>query len=161
MLKFISWCLKIVPSVWYIYELNIFVRDTVADITPFWKSVFAYGIPSAVVLGFLLYFTLFRDLLIRQKAQEQFENEEKKWTVGVQTKRLFRVYMPLAFIGILLAMMFYLYKPYIILLSIKIGILYAWFILGEVIRIISIGKKNNQEIVKKLNKDKTKKEPTD
>ena len=161
MLKFISWCLKIVPSIYYVVELNLFVRDTVSEITPFWKSVIGYGIPSFVIIGFLLYFTFFRDMLIRVKAQEQYENEEKKYTVGTQTKRMFRVYIPVGLLGGIIGAITYFYKPYIILLTIKLAVVYAYFILGEVIRIISIGKKNNQEIVKKLNKDKTKKEPTD
>ncbi len=155
MLKLFSWCAKIIPSVWYIYELNIFVRDTVADISPFWKSAFMYGVPSSLALGFLLYWFVFRDLIIRQKAQEQFENEEKAFTVGTQAKRLFRVFIPIGVLGIMLAMLFYFYKPYIILLSIKIGILYSWFILGEVLRIISIGAKNNKKIVAKLKKNPT------
>jgi len=150
MLKFISWCLKIIPSIYYIYELNIFVRDTVADISTFWKNNLMYGIPSTLALGFLLYWFVFRDLIIRQKAQEQFENEEKAFTVGTQTKRLFRVFVPIGVIGILVGVMFYTYKPYIILLSIKVGILYALFILGEVMRIISIGSKNNKAVVAKL-----------
>ena len=112
-----------------------------------------YGVPSSLALGFLLYWFVFRDLVIRQKAQEQFENEEKAFTVGTQSKRLFRIFIPIGVIGIMVAMLFYMYKPYIILLSIKIGILYAWFILGEVLRIISIGSKNNKKIVAKLKGD--------
>ena len=153
MLRAISWSLKIIPSVWYIYELNIFVRDTVSNITPFWKSAFAYGIPSAVILSFLLYFTLFKDLIDRQKAREQFENEEKSWQVKTQVIRLFRVYIPIGVLGAVVGAMFFLYKPYIILLSIKVGILYSWFILGELIRIIDIGRKNNKKIVKQLKKE--------
>jgi len=150
MLKFISWCLKIIPSIYYIYELNIFVRDTVSTISQFWKNNFMYGVPSAIILGFLMYWFVFRDLIIRQKAQEQFENEEKSFTVGTQTKRLFRVYIPIGVLGILVAVMFYQYKPYIILLSIKVGILFSLFVLGEIFRIISIGKDNNKKIVAKL-----------
>ena len=112
-----------------------------------------YGVPSAIILGFLMYWFVFRDLIIRQKAQEQFENEEKSFTVGTQTKRLFRVYIPIGIIGILIAVLFYQYKPYIILLSIKVGILFSLFVLGEVFRIISIGQQNNKAVVAKLKKD--------
>lgn len=150
MLRFISWLLKIVPSIYYVVELNLFIRDTLIDIPKFWKNVFAYGVPSLVIIGFLLYFTLFRDLYERQKAREQFENEEKAWTVKTQTIRMFRVYIPLGVVGGLIGALVYFYKPYIILLSIKVTILYAWFLLGEVFRIIWVGQKNNREIVRKL-----------
>lgn len=154
MLKFLGWCCKIIPSLFYIYELNIFVRNTVADITPFWKFIFTYGIASFTILCFLLYWFVFRDLYIRQKAREQFENEEVSFTVGTQTKRMFRIFIPIGILGILVATLFYMYKPYIILLSIKIGILYAWFILGEILRIIDIGKQNNKKIVNKIKQKK-------
>ena len=150
MFRFLSWCLKIIPSVYYVIELNLFIRDTLIDIPKFWKNVFAYGVPSIILIGGLLYLTFFRDLYERQKAREQFENEEKAWTIKTQTLRMFRVYIPLGVIGALIGALAYFYKPYIILLSIKVGILYAWFLLGEVFRIIWVGQRNNKEIVKKL-----------
>ena len=150
MFRFVSWCLKIIPSVYYVIELNIFIRDTLVDIPKFWKNVFAYGVPSIILMGGLLYLTFFRDLYIRQKAREQFENEEKQWSVKTQTLRMFRVYIPLGIIGALIGALFWFYKPYIITLSIKLAILYLWFLLGEVFRIIWVGQRNNKEIVKKI-----------
>jgi hypothetical protein len=93
---------------------------------------------------------MWRDLIERQKSKEQDENESTMFTVKIQTLRMFRKYIPIAVVGILLAVMFYNYKPYIISLSIDIGILYAWFLLGEALRIVDIGKKENKRIENKL-----------
>lgn len=135
---------KIVPSIIYIVQLNLFVRDKASQISEFWKTVFMYGVPSVIVLGFLLYWFVFKDVLERQLSKEQDENESRLFTVNIQTTRMFRKYIPTVIIGILIALLFYFYKPYIILISIKAFILYMWFLLGEIFRIIDIGKKENK-----------------
>jgi di/tricarboxylate transporter len=150
MFKLLSVLAKTIPSIYYIVQLNIFVSETASNISDFWKTVFIYGVPSAIILSFLMYWFMWRDLIERQQSKEQDENESTMFTVKIQTLRMFRKYIPIAVVGMLLAVMFYNYKPYIISLSIDIGILYAWFLLGEALRIVDIGKKENKRIENKL-----------
>jgi hypothetical protein len=114
------------------------------------KNIFIYGIPSSILLGVILYFFIFRDSLIRQKAKESDEDESRAYTVKIQLMRMIRRYIPLALLGIVTALMVYFYKPVIITLSIKIGLLYFWFLLGETFRIIDIGIKENKRNKKAL-----------
>ena len=154
MLKFISFCLKVIPSIWYIVQMNLFVWETVSNMPQWLKIGLTYGLTSFLGLGVLLYFTVIRDKLIRQKAREQFENEEVAFTSKVQTIRMFRVYIPIGLIGLVVAIIFYFYKPFIILLCIKLAVIYCCFIGGEIARVWNIGIKENKKIVAKL---KTKK----
>ena len=157
MLKIISWGLKIVPSIYYTVELMIFIRNSFIGIeSNALKFGMVYVLPASLVLSVLLYFFFFRDVLERQLGKETDENESGLFTVKIQTRRMFRKYIPLAVLGILGAMLFYLYKPYIVAFSIKIGLLYAWFLLGEIFRIWHIGIQENKRTLKKL---KEKKEP--
>ncbi|WBK39986.1 hypothetical protein [PinkBerry-associated phage LS06-2018-MD08] len=154
MLKLFSWGFKTIPSIWYIVKMNLFIWETVSTMPRWLKVSLTYGLSSFLVLSVLLYFTYFRDKLIRQKAREQYENEESDFTVKVQTIRMFRIYILIGLISLIVAMIFYFYKPYFILLFIKLAIIFCWFIAGEIVRIISIGKANNKEIVKKLKQKK-------
>jgi ABC-type molybdate transport system permease subunit len=151
MFKFIGFCLKVVPSVVYIVQLNVFVRDNFRGIgSQTIKNIFIYGVPSSILLGVILYFFIFKDSLIRQKAKESDEDESRAYTVGIQLKRMIRKYIPLALLGIVAGLMVYFYKPLIITLSIKIGLLYFWFLLGETFRIIDIGLRENKRNKKEL-----------
>jgi hypothetical protein len=114
------------------------------------KNIFIYGVPSSILLGFILYFFIFKDTLIRQISKESDEDESRNYTVGIQLKRMIRKYIPLALIGIVTGLMVYFYKPVIVKLSIKIGLLYFWFLLGETFRIIDIGIKENKRNKKAL-----------
>jgi hypothetical protein len=149
--KFIGFCLKTIPSVVYIYQLNIFVRDNFRGIgSTLIKNIFIYGIPSSILLGVILYFFIFKDSLIRQKAKESDEDESRAYTVKIQLMRMIRRYIPLALLGIVTGLMVYFYKPVIVSLSIKIGLLYFWFLLGETFRIVDIGLKENKRNKKAL-----------
>jgi len=151
MLRLISFCCKTIPSIYYVYRLNIFVRDSFRGISSgFFKGLIIYGVPSFLILFTLMYFFVLKDSLERQKAKEQNENEERIYTLKIQSIRMFRKYMPLAVFGIICALMFYFYKPNIIALSIKLGVLYSWFLLGETFRIIDIGIKERKRMNKEL-----------
>jgi hypothetical protein len=86
----------------------------------------------------------------RQLSKESDENESTIYTVHIQLKRMIRKYIPLALLGIVAGLMVYFYKPLIITLSIKIGLLYFWFLLGETFRIIDIGFRENKRNKKEL-----------
>ena len=88
--------------------------------------------------------------MIRQKAKESDEDESRAYTVGIQLKRMIRKYIPLALLGVVAGLMVYFYKPLIVTLSIKIGLLYWWFLLGEVCRIIDVGIRENKRNKKAL-----------
>lgn len=150
MVRVLGFCFKIIPSIYYIIQLNLFIRDTVSNISQFWKNIFMYGVPSVIILCFLLYIFVFRDIFERQISKEQDENESRLFTVKIQTARMFRKYIPTLIIGILVALLFYFYKPHIILISIKVFILYMWFLLGEIFRIIDIGTQDNLRNNEKL-----------
>jgi hypothetical protein len=141
----------VIPSVIYIVQLNIFVRTNFLGIgSNLIRNIFIYGIPSSILLGVILYFFIFKDSLIRQKAKESDEDESRAYTVKIQLMRMIRRYIPLALLGVVTALMVYFYKPVIITLSIKIGLLYFWFLLGETFRIIDIGIKENKRNKKAL-----------
>jgi hypothetical protein len=143
----------VIPSVIYIVQLNVFVRDNFRGIgSTLIKNIFIYGIPSSILLGVILYFFIFRDSLIRQKAKESDEDESRAYTVKIQLIRMIRRYIPIALLGVVTGLMVYFYKPVIISLSIKIGLLYFWFLLGEVFRIIDVGIKENKRNKKELRK---------
>jgi hypothetical protein len=141
----------VIPSVIYIVQLNVFVRDNFRGIgSTLVKNIFIYGIPSSILLGVILYFFIFKDSLIRQKAKESDEDESRAYTVKIQLMRMIRRYIPLALVGIVAGLMVYFYKPVIVKLSIKIGLLYFWFLLGETFRIVDIGLKENKRNKKAL-----------
>ena len=153
MFKFIGFCLKVIPSIVYIFQLNIFVRDNFRGIgSVAIKNTFIYGVPSSILLFAILYFFIFKDSMIRQRAKESDEDESRLYTVGIQLKRMIRKYIPLALLGIVAGLMVYFYKPIIINLSIKIGLLYFWFLLGEVFRLVDVGITENKRNKKELDK---------
>jgi hypothetical protein len=141
----------VIPSVIYIFQLNVFVRDNFRGIgSDLIRNIFIYGVPSSILLFAILYFFIFKDSLIRQKAKESDEDESRNYTVKIQLMRMIRKYIPLALLGVMTALLVYFYKPLIITLSIKIGLLYFWFLLGETCRIIDIGIKENKRMKKEL-----------
>jgi Flp pilus assembly protein TadB len=151
MFKVISFLMKTIPAFYYTFQLNVFVRDAFRSIEQQWLiNLFIYGVPSALILGGILYFLLFRDALIRQKAKESDEDESRLYTVGIQSKRMVRKYFPLGVLGMIAFLVYWFYKPILVALVIRIVIIYVWFLLGEMFRILSIAREENKRSKKAL-----------
>jgi Na+/H+ antiporter NhaD/arsenite permease-like protein len=149
MFKFLGFGAKIIPSIIYAIQLIVYVRDSFISIPEWLKFVILYVIPFIVILGTLLYIFVFRDAYERQVSKEQDENESQNYTMTIQLRRMFRKYLLITVIGILGTLLFYFYKPNIIALSIKVAYLFAFFLLGELLRIVDIGRKENKRNDKK------------
>jgi len=158
--RFIGFMLKIVPSLYFVTKLIAFVRTSFINIPFLLKLIILYGIPFTTFIGVILYFTIFKDGLERQLAKEADENESQKYTGKIQLRRMIRKYSLLTLLGIIGALLFVFYKPSIILLSIKIGIIFSCFLFGELFRIVDImiqeNRRNNATLG--LKKVDTKKE---
>jgi Na+/H+ antiporter NhaD/arsenite permease-like protein len=150
MLKLIGFCLKIVPSIYYVIKLIVYVRDSFIGIPEWLKFIILYVIPFVIIVGVLLYIFVFKDSLERQISKEQDENESQNYTMQIQLRRMFRKYTIITFLGIIGGLLFYFYKPNIITLTIKVAILFILFLLGELIRIVDIGRKENKRNKKAL-----------
>lgn len=151
MLKLLSWLLKVVPSIYYIVELNIFLYKWFMGIQWVWlKIALIVSVPSLTLLGVILWFTTFKDILERQLGKETDENESRNFTVEIQTKRMIRKYTTAVVGGITGAILYLYYKANIFALVFSIAIIFSLFLLGEILRIVDIGKKENKKIVEKL-----------
>ena len=150
MFKVFGFGLKIVPSIWYVVKLIIYVRDSFINIPEWLKFTILYIIPFATILGVLLYIFVFKDAYERQVSKEQDENESQKYTMKIQLRRMFRKYTLITLLGIIGALLFYFYKPNIIALTIKVALLFVGFLSGEVCRIIDIGIRENKRTNKQL-----------
>jgi hypothetical protein len=93
---------------------------------------------------------VFKDSYERQVSKEQDENESQNYTMQIQLRRMFRKYTLITFLGIIGTLLFYFYKPNIILLAIKVAWLFTLFLLGEIFRIWDIGRKENKRNKKAL-----------
>jgi hypothetical protein len=143
--------MKTIPAFYYTFQLNVFVRDAFRSVEQQWLiNLFIYGVPSALILGGIFYFILFKDALIRQKAKESDEDESRLYTAGIQTKRMTRKYFPLGVLGIIAFLVYWFYKPILVALTIRIVIIYVWFLLGELFRIWDIAIKENKRNKKEL-----------
>ena len=152
MLNFISFSFKTIPAFYFTYRLNIFARDAFRLIEHQWvRGLLTYGSFSALVLGTILYIVIFRDALERQLGKETDENESRLYSAEIQSKRMFRKYIPFGIVGIIAFLIYWFYKPLLMALAIRIAIIYGSFILGELVRIWDIARKEN-----KRNKDKLK-----
>jgi Na+/H+ antiporter NhaD/arsenite permease-like protein len=150
MLKLIGFCLKIVPSIYYVVKLIVYVRDSFIGIPEWLKFIILYVIPFVIIVGGLLYIFVFRDAYERQVSKEQDENESQNYTMTIQLRRMFRKYTLITLLGIIGGLLFYFYKPNIITLTIKVAILFILFLLGELVRIWDIGRKENKRNKKAL-----------
>jgi hypothetical protein len=93
---------------------------------------------------------VFKDSLERQVSKEQDENESQNYTMTIQLRRMFRKYTLVTVIGIIGALLFYFYKPNIIAVSINVALLFTLFLVGEIFRIVDIGRKENKRNKKAL-----------
>jgi Na+/H+ antiporter NhaD/arsenite permease-like protein len=150
MLKLIGFGLKIVPSIWYVIKLIVYVRDSFIGIPEWLKFIILYVIPFVIIVGGLLYIFVFKDSLERQVSKEQDENESQNYTMTIQLRRMFRKYTLVTVIGIIGALLFYFYKPNIIAVSINVALLFTLFLVGEIFRIVDIGRKENKRNKKAL-----------
>jgi Na+/H+ antiporter NhaD/arsenite permease-like protein len=142
--------LKVIPSIVYAIKLILYVRDSFIGIPEWLKFIILYVIPFVTIVGFLLYLFLFKDGYERQISKEQDENESQNYTMQIQSRRMFRKYTLITFLGIIGTLLFYFYKPNIISLAIKVAYLFILFLLGETCRIIDIGRKENKRNKKAL-----------
>jgi hypothetical protein len=151
MLNALSFLCKTLPAFYFTYRLNIFARDAFRLIEHQWvKGLITYGSFSALVLGVILYFLIFRDAMTRQQAKESDEDESRLYTAEIQTKRMFRKYFPLGIVGIIAFVIYLLYKPLLVALAFRVSVIYAFFILGEFIRIWDLAIKENKRNKKAL-----------
>jgi Na+/H+ antiporter NhaD/arsenite permease-like protein len=150
MFKLIGFGLKIIPSIYYVVKLILYVRDSFIGIPEWLKFIILYVIPFVTITGFLLYIFVFKDSYERQVSKEQDENESQNYTMTIQLRRMFRKYTLITFLGIIGTLLFYFYKPNIILLAIKVAWLFTLFLLGEIFRIVDIGRKENKRNKKAL-----------
>jgi uncharacterized membrane protein YdjX (TVP38/TMEM64 family) len=128
----------------------VYVRDSFIGIPEWLKFIILYVIPFVIIVGGLLYIFVFKDSLERQISKEQDENESQNYTMHIQLRRMFRKYTLITLLGIIGGLLFYFYKPNIITLTIKVAILFILFLLGELVRIVDIGKKENKRNKKAL-----------
>jgi Na+/H+ antiporter NhaD/arsenite permease-like protein len=150
MLKLIGFGWKIVPSIIYVIKLIVYVRDSFIGIPEWLKFIILYVIPFVIIVGGLLYIFVFRDAYERQVSKEQDENESQNYTMTIQLRRMFRKYTLVTVIGIIAALLFYFYKPNIIAVSINVALLFTLFLVGEIFRIVDIGRKENKRNKKAL-----------
>jgi Na+/H+ antiporter NhaD/arsenite permease-like protein len=150
MLKLIGFGWKIVPSIIYVIKLILYVRDSFIGIPEWLKFIILYVIPFVSIVGVLLYIFVFRDAYERQVSKEQDENESQNYTMTIQLRRMFRKYTLVTVIGIIAALLFYFYKPNIIAVSINVALLFTLFLVGEIFRIVDIGRKENKRNKKAL-----------
>jgi Na+/H+ antiporter NhaD/arsenite permease-like protein len=150
MFKLIGFGLKIIPSIYYVVKLILYVRDSFIGIPEWLKFIILYVIPFVIIVGGLLYIFVFKDSLERQVSKEQDENESQNYTMTIQLRRMFRKYTLVTVIGIIGALLFYFYKPNIIAVSINVALLFTLFLVGEIFRIVDIGRKENKRNKKAL-----------
>lgn len=140
--RLIAFIFKIVLPFGIITRLHLYSNDT---------GTFKLNIIGLLLVGIFLYFVKFKEMIRVQKLREDKEDEENKYSVGIQSKRLFR--RTIGFTIFLTSVL--LLNQTIKELSISALFCLLSYFVGEVIKIYGISKKNavmaQQSIIKKDN----------